>query len=512
MGLSALLLLPAFCLLSFAVAASGPLPDPANFLVFGPGLDGRRTLPVRYLFVQMRDTAGRQLDDASLPEVDSDALRLELSAAGSEDRRLRYTSEALRLGGGLYVLRYRLHETVHSDASLSVFYFGMPVAQSPYRLSGPLRDEQCNCPQMDLSGWLDYHGCRSFNYSQLEADFARFSGPAGIQMPIVAAEAAKRFDNDGAYAYCRYVIKDNELYRSCFGKHTGFTFMSDPLLLSLLRKFRAPDLDFILNLGDWPLSRLDRLPHLPILSWCGSRHTSDIVLPTYELTEATVSMMDRIYNDLMRTAHDSMRYRWPNRLSRAFFRGRDSNKRRLELVQLSMAKPDLVDARLTNMFFFQHEKSLGDIVKHVPLGDFFKYKYQVSIDGTVAAYRLPFLLAGGSPVLKQDSDYYEHFYRDLEPMKHYVPLREDLGDLEERLAWLRAHDSQAEKIGESGRQFVLNRLMPEQVLCYLGQVLERYGQLLRSPVAVSQSYEHIKQPSDSDCRCDWTGPGVRDEL
>ena len=54
------------------------------------------------------------------------------------------------------------------------------------------------------------------------------------------------------------------------------------------------------------------------------------------------------------------------------------------------------------------------------------------MDGTVAAYRLPFLLAGGALVVKQKSDYYEHFYNDLTPGQHYLEVAHDLSDLVEK--------------------------------------------------------------------------------
>ena len=41
----------------------------------------------------------------------------------------------------------------------------------------------------------------------------------------------------------------------------------------------------------------------------------------------------------------------------------------------------------------------------------FQNKYQLNIDGTVAAYRLPYLMLADSLVFKQNSHYYEHFYR-----------------------------------------------------------------------------------------------------
>ena len=57
-------------------------------------------------------------------------------------------------------------------------------------------------------------------------------------------------------------------------------------------------------------------------------------------------------------------------------------------------------------------------------------------------YRLPALLAGNSVVLKQESDYYEHFYKAMKPWVHYVPLDRTLSDLEDKLEWLKSHDEE----------------------------------------------------------------------
>lgn len=63
----------------------------------------------------------------------------------------------------------------------------------------------------------------------------------------------------------------------------------------------------------------------------------------------------------------------------------------------------------------------------------------------MAAYRLPYLLAGDSLVLKQQSPYYEHFYGDLRPWIHYVPFKRDLSDLEEKLKWAMDNDEKVSK-------------------------------------------------------------------
>lgn len=121
-------------------------------------------------------------------------------------------------------------------------------------------------------------------------------------------------------------------------------------------------------------------------------------------------------------------------------------KERLDLVRLSKKHPDLIDANLTRMFFFRDQMSeFEPFSEHIPMNKFFDYKYQISMDGTVASYRLPYLLAGDGLIFKQDSSYYEHFYRDLTPNTHYIPIKKDLSDLLEKLQWAKAHDDEVKK-------------------------------------------------------------------
>jgi hypothetical protein len=118
-------------------------------------------------------------------------------------------------------------------------------------------------------------------------------------------------------------------------------------------------------------------------------------------------------------------------------------KERLDLVRLSKKHPDILDANLTRMFFFRElESEFKPFAKVIPMPKFFDYKYQISIDGTVASYRLPYLLSGDGLVFKQDSSYYEHYYRNLVPNKHYIPIKQDLSDLLEKIQWAKDHDNE----------------------------------------------------------------------
>ena len=55
-----------------------------------------------------------------------------------------------------------------------------------------------------------------------------------------------------------------------------------------------PDIEFFVNLGDWPLEKrkINEGP-TPLFSWCGSEDSRDIIMPTYDLTESSLEMMSR---------------------------------------------------------------------------------------------------------------------------------------------------------------------------------------------------------------------------
>lgn len=220
-----------------------------------------------------------------------------------------------------------------------------------------------------------------------------------------------------------------------------------------------------MNLGDWPLIKKNSKTIFPIFSWSKSLDSHDIIYPTYDLTESIVHSMSRISLDLFSV--QKINYKWSDKIEKGFFRGRDSRKERLELVRLSKKYPDLINASITNFFFYlEEEKELGPRVPHISFHDFFQYKYQINVDGTVSAYRFPFLLAGNSVVFKQDSNSIEHFYSELKPMVHYIPIKRNLSDLLEKITWAKQNDETVRQIGLNGRTFARDNLMPHNIYCY----------------------------------------------
>ncbi len=87
-------------------------------------------------------------------------------------------------------------------------------------------------------------------------------------------------------------------------------------------------------------------------------------------------------------------------------------------------------------------------------------KFAIDIDGNSNAWSNFFTrLVMGCCVLKvlSAAGYRQWYYPDLEPWTHFVPVKADLSDLHERIAWCRAHSAECRDIAARGQQFAMAR-------------------------------------------------------
>ncbi|XP_061105078.1 protein O-glucosyltransferase 3 [Conger conger] len=470
--------------------------SPEKCVVWGPGLDPEVVLPVRYFYIQAVNSAG--INFTKTPGKDSFRVRISSLSPGEHIRI--HVPQPLDRADGSFLMRYRLYGSASNGLKVEVFCEDKPVGHSPYILPGPVYHEYCDCPEADPPVWLGNLACPA-QEPQILKDFSSF--PI-IDLQRLLKEVPHRFTQRGGLIH--YTIFNNKVYRRALGKYTDFKMFSDEMLLSLSRKVRLPDVEFYINVGDWPMEarKVNDTPGpLPIISWCGSADTRDIILPTYDITHSTLETMRGVSNDLL-SVQGNTGPPWVNKTEQAFFRGRDSREERLHLVTLSRENPELLDAGITGYFFFREkEKELGK----APLTgffNFFKYKYQVNVDGTVAAYRFPYLMLGDSLVLKQASPYYEHFYTQLQSGKHYVPVQRSLFDLIDKIKWAKKNDAEAQKIARAGQILARELLQPSRLYCYYYTVLQMYAERQASRPTVHQEMELVPQPSDHTalCRCE----------
>ncbi|XP_063069678.1 protein O-glucosyltransferase 2 [Engraulis encrasicolus] len=483
-------------------ALAGAAPCPTRSLVWGPGLEPKVILPARYFFIQAADSEGRNLTSSPGEKT------FEVKIWSPTEPFSRVWVQVLDRSDGSFVVRYRMYAS-YTDLHIQVLMQDQNVAQSPYVLKGAVCHEGCDCPEPDGEVWAENMHCPA-SYRQIDSDLLAFPE---VHLQSLAQEIPERYGQ--RQSLCHYTIIDNKVYIKTHGEHVGFRIFMDAILLSLTRKVRLPDMEFFVNLGDWPLEKSrqgqDSKP-LPIFSWCGSNDTHDIVMPTYDLTESVLETMGRVSLDMLSVQGNSGPV-WANKNSSAIWRGRDSRRERLRLVEMSRAHPDMLDAALTHFFFFKHDPDLyGPLVKHMSFFNFFKYKYQINIDGTVAAYRLPYLLAGGSVVLKQDSPYYEHFYSLLSPWQHYIPFKADLSDLLDQIRWARNHDDQAKEIALAGQEFARTHLMGDHVFCYYFRLFQEYAKRQVTKPEVREGMELVEQPKDDLFPCYCPHTQAKDEL
>lgn len=411
----------------------------------------------------------------------------------SPTSHVRVWVQLLNLHNGTYIGRFRPYR-YGGPLTISIRSSdNKHVADSPYQLKEVYSDD-CYCPQ-PMEQWTSAMQCPK-SYPQIKVDLQPHKI---IKLEGLRDRMLQRFNKRGSF--CHYVIKNNEIYRECHGKTTDFKIFVDEVLLSISKKATLPDMELYWNLGDWPLEKNIKSP-LPIISWCGSRATSDVILPTYDLTGSMLNMMGRVSLDVL-SVQGNLAPSWDDKVPKGFFRGRDSRKERLNLAEMSVNQPHLINASITNYFFFKmDEEKYGKKVKPISFMKFFEHKYQLNVDGTVAAYRFPYLMVGDSVVMKQDSDFYEHFYRQLQPSKHYIPLKHSLSDVAQQVEWARANDKKVREIQKAGMERARELLTPVNIFCYHAILFRELARRQEGEVNVLEGMSKVEHQTNSPtCNC-----------
>ncbi|RVE48818.1 hypothetical protein evm_006592 [Chilo suppressalis] len=446
-------------------------------------------MPARYFFVNFTSYNGKYSSTLS------NDFAVEIEGTSIKKSHCRIWVNKLDRKDGTFIVRYKVYDTC-LDLNISLYYKSKHISGSPFNFKGPVQPDQCDCPHHHFETWLKEYGCPS-TYEQIEHDLNRYQD---LDMKDQVKKIIKKYHKPESTSFCHYAVNKNQIYRKCYGKHVGFNMFSDNILLFLSRKVILPNMELVVNLGDWPLVHKTTQP-FPIFSWCGSDDTVDILMPTYDITESTIENMGRVTLDIL-SVQGSIVHNWSEREEKAVWRGRDSRLERLKLIDIARANPSLFNASLTNFFFFKDkEAEYGPKQPHISFFKFFDYKYQINVDGTVAAYRLPYLLAGGGMVLKQDSPYYEHFYNQLRAWEHYVPVFRDLSDLKERVLWARKHDDAARTIAQNAQKFANENLLPQHIICYHAVLFSKWSKKIKSEVTINDDMTHVPQQKFS-CHCD----------
>ncbi|MBX7066698.1 MAG: hypothetical protein K1X28_05655 [Parachlamydiales bacterium] len=97
-----------------------------------------------------------------------------------------------------------------------------------------------------------------------------------------------------------------------------------------------------------------------------------------------------------------------------------------------------------------------------------QFKYLPVLDGHMCTYPgYQWRLLSNSVSFKQESDQEQWFYSALKPYTHYIPIKNDMSDLIEKVEWARSHDTEVQQIIQNAQDFAKNNLLPEDDYLYL---------------------------------------------
>ncbi len=164
--------------------------------------------------------------------------------------------------------------------------------------------------------------------------------------------------------------------------------------------------------------------------------------------------------------------RWEGRIGIAFWRGSSTgitelclenlkNNKRYKLCLMAQKMTGLIDAKITNIVQSKNLNSYQDIKEILTKESLLSskvdpwnqalHKWIIEIDGNVNSWGFLWKLISGSCILKVESKRKQWFYKRLIPWTHFVPIKSNLSDLEEKLIWCRTHQNESRIIASQGK-------------------------------------------------------------
>lgn len=338
---------------------------------------------------------------------------------------------------------------------------------------------------------------------QIEEDLSFVKKNKVIQAALKKTHSVmKRNFPEARSEFIRYRIVDNTLYQffSKKEKVSKKEGVFEKALKTLLRLKKLPDMDFI-------FSNIDGLPSVKNLDGClfyyenrrdfylvknkdlqaaiftraRSKDVKEgILLPDYFVLS---ELWPRMQKEILYLNSQSL---WKQKKELLFWRGASSKTLRFKLCEMSLKHENLIDAGFSEMV---DERKIKELKSWNRFDDYLSfqrpfatlqkqlsYKYLPVLDGVMCTYPgYQWRLLSNSIVFKQKSDEVQWFYLALKPYEHYIPIKEDMSDLIDKINWAKSNDEKCKDITKKATEFVLTDLMIEDGYVYLFKVLQNYA-------------------------------------
>jgi RNase P/RNase MRP subunit p29 len=178
--------------------------------------------------------------------------------------------------------------------------------------------------------------------------------------------------------------------------------------------------------------------------------------------------------------------RWENKKEKCIFRGSATGcgitvetNTRLRVADMSIDNGEILDAGITD-WNARMKKYINQPIRIIDINGLgfglsnkisnsekSNYKYILNIDGHVSAFRLSSELGMNSVILLVKSKYYTWFMPMLKEYTHYVPIKDDLSDLIDRIEWCIQNDDKCKDIAKNAYQFFLIHINKKGIFDYM---------------------------------------------
>lgn len=167
---------------------------------------------------------------------------------------------------------------------------------------------------------------------------------------------------------------------------------------------------------------------------------------------------------------------WVAKSSEIMWRGADTgHPHRLDFVKLFSAKHNVGFSRFVQEKRFHPDLYLDRYVKGmVSVQEMLRYKYLPVVDGNDKSSSLGWVMASDSVPIMPKPRYHSWMCEPwMKPDVHYIEVKRDWSDLEEKVKFLKANDEFARKVADNGKRFML-QFMNEKQERYIEEKIVEY--------------------------------------
>lgn len=322
----------------------------------------------------------------------------------------------------------------------------------------------------------------------------------------------KNYILNSKYWWTNAYIINNEKNNDVWGQHSLLEYYN--ILQETLSNHKVNNCIFIINKRDHPIlnknlyepypnvypkDKNNNPPkieyqyqyknYIPILSPYTNSNYLDI--PFIIPQDWQLAIQDKSYYEI------KTHIEWKDKIPIAIFRGSATGSLELEYnqrLQISkldyewkISKPNLLDAGIVSwnsrdkidsklqINFINPNNFPFTLKKKIPMNEQIKYKYILNIDGHSNPNRTSYLLQLNSLILMVESKYVVGnicwYSNVLQPFIHYIPIKYDLSDLEEKIIWCQNNDNECYKIVNNANKLYHDIINKKNILLYTSYVL-----------------------------------------